>query len=80
MSLWQKILFTLVFTLYFFIFYGMVYYVAEWWDPTLVEPPARIDSGYLAGLLALFTVLVWLAYVGAAYVLFGSLRAMGRRR
>ncbi|MEQ9363009.1 MAG: hypothetical protein RIF32_02130 [Leptospirales bacterium] len=73
MTLPQKILFTAVFTVYWFIFYGVVYYALAWWDPALLEIPEHLGKNYVLSALGIFTLLVLLAYVGAAYVVLGRM-------
>ena len=73
MSLPQKILFTAVFTIYWFIFYGISYYGLAWYDPTLLKPPAQLSQGYAAAVIAVFTAVVVLAYLGASFVVLGRL-------
>lgn len=73
MTLLQKILFTVVFTIYGAILYGISYYLLAWWDPALVADPARLGNEHLLFVTAAFTVIVALAYVGAGYVVIGRL-------
>lgn len=73
MTLLQKILFTVVFTVYGAIFYGISYYTLAWWDPALVTIPAQLSNEHLLFATAAFTVLVALAYAGAGYVVIGHL-------
>ncbi len=73
MTLLQKILFTVVFTVYGAILYGISYYALAWWDPALVAAPAQLTNEHLLFATAAFTVLVALAYVGAGYVVLGRL-------
>ncbi|MCR9141290.1 MAG: hypothetical protein NXI24_03500 [bacterium] len=73
LTLLQKILFTVVFTVYWFIFYGIVYYALSWWDPALLEIPERLGETHVLAATAIFTALVFLAYAGAGYVVLGRL-------
>lgn len=68
MSLWKKTLFTAVFTIYSLIFYGLIYLVLSYTRPELLEIPARLDESYVAWVIGLFSLIVFLSYTGAAYV------------
>ncbi len=72
---WKKILFTLTFSVYCFIFYSVAYYILDFFDPALLRPEtlSSQDSGILIGI---FTVIVLLAFIGANYVIYGN--ASGR--
>ena len=63
----------MVFTIYWFIFYGILHYALGWWNPALLDPPERLSQTYLSTAVAIFTGLVILAYVGAAFVVLGRL-------
>ncbi len=78
MTLLQKILFTAVFTVYWFIFYGGVYHALACWNPALVEIPESPGQAHVLGAMGIFTLLVFLAYAGAGYVVLGRLPGADR--
>jgi hypothetical protein len=67
-SLWKKTLFTAVFTIYSLIFYGLIYLVLSYVRPEWLDIPSRLDEGYVAWAIGLFSLIVFLSYTGAAYV------------
>ncbi len=72
---WKKILFTLTFSVYCFIFYSVTYYILDYFNPALLRPEtlSSQDSGILIGI---FTGIVLCAFIGANYVIYGN--ASGR--
>jgi hypothetical protein len=73
LTLPQKIIFTVVFTVYWFVFYGIVRFTLLWFDPSLLEIPDRLTQTYLWTVLAVFTGIVAMAYLGASAVVLGHL-------
>jgi hypothetical protein len=67
-SFWKKTIFTAVFTLYSLIFYGLVYLALSYTRPELLDIPARLDETYVAWVIGIFSLIVFLSYTGAAYV------------
>ncbi|MCB1310148.1 MAG: hypothetical protein KDK30_18315 [Leptospiraceae bacterium] len=75
LSFSRKILFTLVFTFYAFVFYVFTYLFLDAYYPEQLVVPATITGEFLALATALFTGIVLAAYLGASYVVLGGLRS-----
>lgn len=69
----RKVLFTLVFTIFLLIFFGMARAAVGVLAPSWLVPPVDIGSDYFLALLGFFTVLVVVSYMGASSVLYHNL-------
>lgn len=57
-------------TIFGVIFYSMAYYGLKNTAPGLMRIPAEITSEYFTGITVLFTVIIFLSFVGANYVVY----------
>ncbi len=72
-TLLKKILFVFVFCIYSLIFYLLCYYTLHHLQPEALLAPDQLTTEYIAAVIAIFTLIVSLAYIGASYVVLGSI-------
>lgn len=73
MSALKRILYTLVFSVFFFIFAGVARDAAETIDPGLLEMPEQMTWAFLGRLVGAFTVVVLLSFWGAGVVVYRNM-------
>lgn len=74
MSLRQKSLYTLVFSIYCLIFSIIAYFLIERLFPGYLPAPDQLTTDYVTRATATFTIIVLLSFMGASYTVFGQLR------
>jgi len=72
----KKALFTIVFSVYCFIFYSVAYFLLKKFDPAMTEIPDKMTADHFLEMAGVFTAIVFLAFTGASYIVYGN--ASGR--
>ncbi len=62
----KRILFLFLFCLYGFIFYNLFYYGINYFSPKSLQTPDQIDVNYIFNWIILFSVTVFLSYIGSS--------------
>lgn len=70
MSALKRVLYTLVFSLFFFIFAGVARDIADSYSPGLLEIPPAMTWQVAGRLVGVFTVIVLLSFWGAGVVVY----------
>ena len=70
MSALKRVLYTLVFSVFFFIFAGVARDAAESFNPALLEIPEQITWPFMGRLIGVFSVVVLLSFWGAGVVVY----------
>lgn len=77
MGLREKLLYTLVFSLYCLIFFVIGYLLVERLFPVYLPVPDQLTVDYVTKATIAFTGVVLLSFMGASYTVFGRLRQAG---
>ena len=82
MSALKRVLYTLVFSVFFFIFAGVARDAAETFDPGMLEMPEQMTWAFVGRLIGIFTGVVLLSFWGAGVVVYRNLsgRDMSEQR
>ena len=76
-KLMRRALYTLVFTIYFLIFYCMLFYGLEFLAPEMLVVPSNVTGEHVAIVIGVLTILTFLSFIGTNCVVHG--KASGRR-
>jgi len=74
----KKVVYTVVFTLFGFIFFSSAHYLISLYFPDFIWFPSSVGRLFFLKILGLFTFIVALSFLGANYIVYGN--ASGNER